>query len=50
MGLVLMAINDDPRRGRTTTEYEELNRGEPDPSLFTPPADYKVVEQPQRCV
>jgi hypothetical protein len=50
MGLVLMAINDDPSRGRTTTEYEELNRGEPDPSLFTPPADYKVVEQPQNGI
>jgi hypothetical protein len=46
-GVVLMSINDDPRRGRLVTEYEELDRGEPDPSLFTPPADYKVVEQPQ---
>jgi hypothetical protein len=50
LGLVLMAINDDPRRGRTTTEYEELDRGEPNSSLFTPPADYKVVEQPEHGV
>jgi hypothetical protein len=43
-GLTLMAINDDPRRGRSTMEYQELNRGEPEPSLFTPPADYKVED------
>jgi hypothetical protein len=46
-GVVLMAINDDPRRGRITTEYEELDRGEPDPALFAPPPDYKIAEQPQ---
>jgi len=47
LGLTLMTISDDPRRGRTTTEYEELNRGEPDPALFSPPANYTVMEQPQ---
>ncbi len=45
MGLTVMEIDDDPRRGRTTTEYEELNRGEPDPSLFTPPTGYTVNDQ-----
>jgi hypothetical protein len=42
LGLTLMAISDDPRRGRTTTEYVEFNRGEPDPAFFAPPAGYKV--------
>ena len=47
MGLTVMAISDDPRRGRTVAEYEELNLGEPDPGLFAPPAGYTVQEQPQ---
>jgi hypothetical protein len=47
MRLMVMAIRDDPRTGRTVTEYEELTRGEPDPGLFTPPAGYTVQDQPQ---
>jgi hypothetical protein len=47
MGLTLMTISDDPRRGRTVTEYEELRVGEPDPAVFAPPANYTVQEQPQ---
>lgn len=47
LGLTVMAIDDDPRRGRTTTEYEDLNLGEPDPSLFAPPPGYTIKEQPQ---
>jgi hypothetical protein len=45
LGLILYFINDDPRRGRTVEEYEELNLGEPDPALFAPPAGYTVQEQ-----
>jgi hypothetical protein len=47
LGLTVRTISDDPRRGRTTSEYEELNLGEPDPGLFVPPAGYTVEEQPQ---
>ena len=47
LGLVVMTVSDDPRQGRTTAEYEELNLGEPDPALFAPPAGYTVQEQPQ---
>jgi hypothetical protein len=47
LGLVVMSIRDDPRTGRNVSEYEELNRGEPDPGLFAPPAGYAVQEQPQ---
>ena len=43
-GLILMRISDDPRRGRTVSEFEELKLGEPDESLFAPPADYKLQE------
>jgi hypothetical protein len=42
----MMVIIDDPRRGRTTAEIEEFHQGDPDPSLFTPPRDYIVKEQP----
>jgi hypothetical protein len=44
MRLTLMMIRDDPRRGRTTVEYEDLNTSEPDPALFAVPAGYKVQE------
>jgi hypothetical protein len=44
LGIELMMIREDPRRGRWTTEYEELNFGEPDASVFAAPADYKVEE------
>jgi hypothetical protein len=43
-GLILMRVMDDPRRGRTVSEFEELKLGQPDPTLFTPPGDYKVEE------
>lgn len=45
LGLVLYFISDDPRRGRTTEEYEELTVGEPDPALFAFPAGYTVQER-----
>jgi hypothetical protein len=44
MALDLVRIHDDPRRGKSTMEYEELNLGEPDPAMFAPPAGYKVEE------
>ena len=44
LGLQMLIINDDPRRGKTTTEYEELSLGEPDPALFAVPVGYKVEE------
>ncbi len=44
LGVLLLVIDDDPRRGKTTLEYEELTLGEPDPALFAPPAGYEVKE------
>ncbi len=43
--LPMMAIAEDPRRGRITAEITELHMGDPDPSLFSPPKDYIVKEQ-----
>jgi hypothetical protein len=47
LGLTLIRIDDDPRRGRTTIEVEDLSRGEPDPAVFAAPSGYKIVEQHQ---
>lgn len=44
LGLAVMIVRDDPRQGRTTAEFEELNVGEPDPALFAVPAGYKVED------
>lgn len=43
--LEVMNIQNDPRYGQTTFKLTNINRGEPDPSLFQPPADYQVVEE-----
>jgi hypothetical protein len=45
LGITVMQVNDDPRTGRTVTELEELNQGDPPPSMFTPPEGYEIKEQ-----
>jgi hypothetical protein len=45
LGIGMLRIEDDPQNGRTTTEVIDLTQGDPDPSLFAPPPDYKLVEQ-----
>jgi hypothetical protein len=42
--LLLYAMQDDPRRGRITMEFENLKLSEPDPAVFGPPAGYRVVD------
>jgi len=44
LGLTMMAIHDDPRRGRSVQEVEEVNTNEPVAALFHPPEGYKIVE------
>jgi hypothetical protein len=41
---VVLTKNSDPRMGETTYRLTNINRGEPDPSLFQVPADYTVEE------
>jgi hypothetical protein len=36
----------DPRMGTTTTELTNVNRSQPDPSLFQVPSDYTVKKGP----
>ena len=43
--LVLLETDEDPRRGKWTSEVIEFTRGEPDPALFAPPQGYAVEEQ-----
>lgn len=45
LGITLLQIDEDPRRGKWTSEVIELTRGEPDPALFAPPQGYTVEEQ-----
>ncbi|HVX67605.1 MAG TPA: hypothetical protein VHA11_13420 [Bryobacteraceae bacterium] len=41
---VILSKHSDPRMGETVYRLTNINRGEPSPSLFEVPADYKVVE------
>lgn len=50
LGLTLLATRDDPRRGRTTAEFEELSLAEPDAALFAPPSGYAIEEIHQNVV
>ena len=42
----LMTKVADPRRGTTVTELTNINRSQPDPSLFQIPSDYTVKKGP----
>lgn len=40
--LVVMSKHSDPRHGEQTYRLTNINRSEPNPSLFSLPADYKI--------
>ena len=42
----LMTRTSDPRTGTSTMELTDINRSQPDPSLFQIPADYTVKKGP----
>jgi hypothetical protein len=44
---VVLSKRSDPRMGEQTFRLTNIVRAEPDPSLFTVPADFKIVEGPQ---
>ncbi len=44
LNLVVLSKHKDPRLGETTYRLTNINRSEPDKSLFELPADYKIVE------
>jgi hypothetical protein len=43
--LTLLSTTNDPRSGVTTRRIVNLNTEEPDPALFTLPADYTIVDE-----
>ncbi|HUO27166.1 MAG TPA: hypothetical protein VMU61_15980 [Candidatus Aquilonibacter sp.] len=43
----VMSKHSDPWAGQLTTEFTNVSTSEPDPSLFTIPSDYKIVDGPQ---
>lgn len=44
IGVTLKSVNDDPRTGHMVNEVTELHVGDPDASVFQPPADYQVFD------
>lgn len=40
----VMTKHDDPWAGELKTQFTSVNTSEPDPSLFTIPSDYKIVD------
>jgi hypothetical protein len=40
-------MSSDPRTGTVTIELSNVDRSEPDPALFKPPAGLKVAEIPE---
>ncbi len=43
--LIVYSKHTDPRFGEQTYRLTNINRSEPDRSLFAPPADYKIVTE-----
>ena len=44
VGVLLLSTSDSPMSGHQIIEVTELILGEPNASLFSPPADYKVLD------
>jgi hypothetical protein len=42
--VTVMTKHNDPWAGELTTTLKNMNAAEPDAALFTPPADYKIVD------
>jgi hypothetical protein len=47
---IVYSKRSDPRMGEQTFQLTNITRAEPDPSLFTVPADFKLVEGPKPIV
>lgn len=43
--VVVLSKFNDPRTGEHTTRLTNISRAEPDPALFQPPVDYKMVDE-----
>jgi hypothetical protein len=47
---VVYSKRSDPRMGEQTFQLTNISRGEPDPSLFIVPADFKLIEGSQPII
>jgi hypothetical protein len=47
---IVYSKRSDPRMGEQTFKLTNLVRSEPDASLFTVPADFKIVDGPQDVI
>jgi hypothetical protein len=47
---VVLSRRDDPRMGEQTSKLTNIQRGEPDPSLFTVPSDFKLTDSGAKTV
>jgi hypothetical protein len=47
---IVYSKRSDPRMGDQTFQLTNIQRTEPDPSLFTVPADFKVLDGPQNFI
>ena len=47
---IISSKRGDPRMGEQTFKLTNLVRTEPDASLFAPPADFKILDGPQRVM
>jgi hypothetical protein len=45
LSLYLIIKHDDPRTGEQIVAMSEVDRKEPEPSLFAVPASYKIVDE-----
>jgi len=45
LDITVLSVNDDPRTGTRTSEVTDLDRAEPDPSVFQVPEGYTVKDQ-----
>jgi hypothetical protein len=50
LGVVVSSTHRDPMMGDTSYRLEQISRAEPDPSLFTVPADYTQTDVSQGVV
>ena len=47
---IIYSKRSDPRMGELTFQLTNITRAEPDASLFTVPADFKLVEGPKPII
>lgn len=50
LGMLIYSKHSDPRFGEQTYRLTNINRSEPDPSLFEVPPGYKVMSEPATTV